>query len=99
MLTFKRARDIDRLGDTLVRVLRELATRTGWSFSVVMGGMALDGSIKVNSIHHGETAAGNTFATSMTNYCDEVMKPFGEFLRRKHRESISSNVYYYLYLI
>lgn len=36
------------LGATLVPILRELATLTGWSFSIIMGGMSVDGSIKVS---------------------------------------------------
>ncbi|RDB15505.1 hypothetical protein Hypma_004162 [Hypsizygus marmoreus] len=66
----------------LGRYLNALAEKTGWAFSVLMGGPdpSMNGDINVASFHVGETASGAQFAHAHQGFETVFMEPYTEFL-------------------
>ena len=68
--------------------LEAIATRTGWSFTVVGGGPdgAQDGNIRTISLHTGKDAYGQTFPKAIPDYRETVLVPYSKFLDSVYRE-------------
>ncbi|KZT12199.1 uncharacterized protein LAESUDRAFT_754693 [Laetiporus sulphureus 93-53] len=64
------------------KLLEELAEKTGWSFSIIGGGPCPeeDGDIRTFSYHHGKTAVGHHFGDVQSDFKNQVIKPYIEFL-------------------
>ncbi|KAF8068719.1 hypothetical protein FPV67DRAFT_1448607 [Lyophyllum atratum] len=81
----------------LNRFFNALAEKTGWAFSVLMGGPdpSRDGDITVASFHAGEDGFDNNFSAAHPNFHKEYMQPFTDYLSQVYspavRRSRSSN--------
>ncbi|KAJ7576410.1 hypothetical protein C8J56DRAFT_1062118 [Mycena floridula] len=80
----------DDLDDILRPILVQLAALTGWSFSVLMGGLDIDKVLRVGSMHEGVTPSGQTFAESMHNFKSQIMGPFKTFIGRVNADVLSA---------
>ncbi|KAG6810165.1 hypothetical protein H0H92_013029 [Tricholoma furcatifolium] len=76
------AEGLKELPTFLGNVLHGLRQRTGWSFSVLMGGPdpSIRGEINVASFHVGENGAGLEFGKAVANFDRDFMEPYTEFL-------------------
>ncbi|KAF7977147.1 hypothetical protein HWV62_4559 [Athelia sp. TMB] len=74
---------INLLPSYLEAVLSEASRRTGWSFSVLMGGPmpVNNGDIQTASINIGHTTTGITFKDTYREFETAVVRPYTEFLR------------------
>ncbi|KAG6825621.1 hypothetical protein H0H92_003042 [Tricholoma furcatifolium] len=66
----------------LHQVFKGLNVRSGWSFSVLMGGPdpTIGGDINVASYHIGFNAAGRSFSEASTSFEHDYMVPYTDFL-------------------
>ncbi|KAG6826723.1 hypothetical protein H0H92_014715 [Tricholoma furcatifolium] len=66
----------------LNRVLDGFAKKTGWYYTVLMGGPnpADNGNINVASLHVGENSNGASFGQAQTNFECHYMEPYAQFL-------------------
>ncbi|KZP24406.1 hypothetical protein FIBSPDRAFT_888862 [Athelia psychrophila] len=71
-------------------VLGEAARRTGWSFTVVMGGpMPVNqGEIQTASISTGQTAVGAVFKDLCPDFEGVVIRPFSDFVRQVYPSDV-----------
>ncbi|KAG6809670.1 hypothetical protein H0H92_015235 [Tricholoma furcatifolium] len=76
------AKAIEDLPAFLHQVFKGLNARSGWSFSVLMGGPdpANGGDINVASYHIGFNAAGRSFSEASTSFERDYMAPYTDFL-------------------
>ncbi|KAG6913113.1 hypothetical protein DXG01_009577 [Tephrocybe rancida] len=74
----------------LGRVFEGLHARTGWAFSVLMGGPDpnIKGDINVASYHVCENGMGKTFAESNEQFERDYMTPYMDFLMKAFPQSI-----------
>ncbi|KAF8123595.1 hypothetical protein EV363DRAFT_1070893, partial [Boletus edulis] len=80
-------RNIQEVGSTLHRVLEHLAKKTGWSFSVIMGGpdptsLADEGNhiTRLVGLHIGTNLQGQDFSDAYDKYDTVFVEAYGEFL-------------------
>ncbi|KAG6371365.1 hypothetical protein JVT61DRAFT_9573 [Boletus reticuloceps] len=91
-------RNIQEVGSTLHHVLEHLAKKTGWSFSVIMGGpdptsQAEEGN-HITSLHIGTNLQGQDFSDAYDKYDNDFVEAYGEFLNDVYatcRESIEAD--------
>ncbi|KAF8415324.1 hypothetical protein L210DRAFT_3768454 [Boletus edulis BED1] len=91
-------RNIQEVGSTLHRVLEHLAKKTGWSFSVIMGGpdptsLADEGN-HITSLHIGTNLQGQDFSDAYDKYDTVFVEAYGEFLNAVYaarRESMEAD--------
>ncbi|KAG6828013.1 hypothetical protein H0H92_009673 [Tricholoma furcatifolium] len=76
------AKAIEDLPSFLHQVFKGLNARSGWSFSVLMGGPdpANGGDINVASYHIGFNGAGRSFSEASTSFERDYMAPYTDFL-------------------
>ncbi|KAF7971366.1 hypothetical protein HWV62_21320 [Athelia sp. TMB] len=81
---------ISDLPSALKAVFEELALKTGWSFSILMGGPYPEsgGSIQTASHHVGVSSAGNDFEKAYPEFQSNMVLPFYEFLRYVYPKSV-----------
>ncbi|KAG6874554.1 hypothetical protein C0992_007528 [Termitomyces sp. T32_za158] len=72
------------------RILHGLQDRTGWSFTVLMGGPDpnMNGDINVASFHVGKNASGLEFGDAHSNFEHDYMTPFTEFLTQAYSPEV-----------
>ncbi|KAG6822694.1 hypothetical protein H0H92_012920, partial [Tricholoma furcatifolium] len=68
--------------DKYAQVLEGLAKKTGWYYTVLMGGPnpGENGNISVASLHVGENSNGASFSQAHTNFERNYMEPYAQFL-------------------
>ncbi|KAI6104649.1 hypothetical protein EDD16DRAFT_1714579 [Pisolithus croceorrhizus] len=75
--------NIEQCGPALQHILEYMATKTGWAFSVIMGGpdpLDAQGECIVTSLHVGENKLGYNFAQAYSRFDGEVVQVYTEFL-------------------
>ncbi|KAF8069151.1 hypothetical protein FPV67DRAFT_1669174 [Lyophyllum atratum] len=84
---------IDDCSAVLNRFLTALSEKTGWAFSVLMGGPdpSRGGDITVASFHAGETGIDNEFGHAHPNFEKVYMEPFTDYLRQLYPSSLRSS--------
>ncbi|KAM6489832.1 hypothetical protein JOM56_014644 [Amanita muscaria] len=74
-------KNINNLGQVVIRIVKELAKKTGWSFTVLMGGINEQGVPDIASVNVGATpTTGLNFAEYIVDYDTKILQPFREFL-------------------
>ncbi|KAI6123706.1 hypothetical protein EDD16DRAFT_1700456 [Pisolithus croceorrhizus] len=75
--------NIKQCGPALQHILEYMVTKTGWAFSIIMGGPDLldaQGKCIVTSLHVGENKLGYNFAQAYSRFDGEVVQAYTEFL-------------------
>ncbi|KAG6815634.1 hypothetical protein H0H87_012761 [Tephrocybe sp. NHM501043] len=69
-------------------VLDSLAKKTGWYYTILMGGPnpANNGNISVASLHVGENSNGTCFGQVHSNFEHNYMEPYAQFLTAAFNE-------------
>ncbi|KIM60070.1 hypothetical protein SCLCIDRAFT_26860 [Scleroderma citrinum Foug A] len=79
--------NIQQCAPALQQILGHLSRKTGWSFSVLMGGpdpMDAEGKCAVASLHIGKNQFGLNFAESYALFDSSLMQAYVEFLDSKY---------------
>ncbi|KAI6040522.1 hypothetical protein EDC04DRAFT_2602453 [Pisolithus marmoratus] len=75
--------NIKQCGPALQHILEYMVTKTGWAFSVIMGGpdpLDVQGECIVTSLHVGENKLRYNFVQAYSRFDGEVMQAYMEFL-------------------
>ncbi|KAH7917467.1 hypothetical protein BV22DRAFT_1135383 [Leucogyrophana mollusca] len=75
--------NIQECGPALERILQHMGRKTGWKFTVIMGGpdpLDLEGNNIITSLHTGRNELGNDFSDAYSKFDTEVVQAYGEFL-------------------
>ncbi|KAI5992360.1 hypothetical protein F5J12DRAFT_897249 [Pisolithus orientalis] len=84
--------NIQQCMPALIQILTHLSQKTGWSFSVLMGGpdpADAEEQCVVASLHIGKNRCGLNFAESYHHFDSTVVQAYAEFLDSKLSSSIS----------
>ncbi|KIJ04500.1 hypothetical protein PAXINDRAFT_22208 [Paxillus involutus ATCC 200175] len=84
--------NIQQVGPTLQTILEHLARKTGWSFTVIMGGpdpIIPDDGNHITSLHVGRNKKGLDFSDAYRGFDTEVVNAYGEFLNNIYSKSIN----------
>ncbi|KIM50563.1 hypothetical protein SCLCIDRAFT_145177 [Scleroderma citrinum Foug A] len=82
--------NIQQCAPALQQILDHLSRKTGWSFSILMGGpdpIEPEGQCVVVSLHTGNNSHGKKFGESYSAFDSTIVQAYAKFLDSKYRKS------------